>query len=609
MRHLNGKGDRKAKAAVFLTAVIVVLAVVTIRLIHLQVVQAERLKEISDNNRLRTEYVPALRGRILDRRGNVLADNTPSFCAVIDPLISEYRKSPAVLESTLNALSIILKLDAGWLAQKVAREKYSAPHGIRIKCGLSDLEVAEIEERAGRLPGVRIEARPQRRYPGAELACHLLGTVGEVTETEIKSKEYKAGDFAGRRGVEKAYEDLLRGTDGRRETQVDALGRKVGLFGGLESTPAVTGGDLRLTLDVELQRFVEDTLSHYPRGAVVVVDVRDGGVLAMASTPSFDPNKFARGLTPDQWKSIEMDADYPLINRCTQATYPPGSTFKLLTSIAALEEDVISPDEKPVNCVGHYVLGVRSFGCWKETGHGRLNMYEALAQSCSVYFYYVGRLLGVEKLTAWAKRLGLAEPTGIDVPEERNNFVPGPEWYDEKYGVGGWTEGLVLNLAIGQGELLVTPLKLSTLAMAFAGSGRWKTPHVAEGAPSEWREWDVSPRTMETIRRSMYRTVQGDHGSGRLAAVDGVAVGGKTGTAQNPHGEDHSIFIGFAPWDDPRVAIAVYLENAGHGGQRAAPLAGAVLNRYFKEMFAAGAEAGRPAVLRDDPAPRREGAG
>jgi penicillin-binding protein 2 len=589
VRYRNGRGDREAKAAVFLSAVLVVLAVVAIRLVHLQVVQSEKLKEISDNNRLRTEFIPALRGRILDREGHVLADNRPSFCAVLDPLISEYRVHPERLDITIRALAMVMDLDAARLARKISREKYRAPLGIRVKCGLSDLEVAAIEERAGRLPGVRIEARPQRRYPGDGLACHLLGTVGEVTELEIKQKEdggYKAGDFAGRRGVEKEYEGRLRGKDGRRQTQVDALGRKVGLFGGLERIPASPGRDLQLALDMGLQSFVEDTLSGYSRGAVVVVDVPSGGVLAMASTPSFDPNSFSRGLTPDEWKSIEMDGRHPLINRCTQATYPPGSTFKVVTAIAALEEGVISPDEKPVNCVGHYVLGVRRFGCWKKTGHGRLDMYEALAQSCSSYFYYLGRLLGVERLTAWAKRLGLPAPTGIDLPVERRNFVPDPEWYDEKYGEDGWTQGLALNLAIGQGELLVTPLKLSMLAMALGGSGRWKSPRVADGPPGEWEEWNLSPRTLEIVRRGMFLTVQGDNGSGRLAAVPGVTVGGKTGTAQNPHGDDHSIFIGFAPWESPRVAIAVYLENAGHGGQRAAPLAGAVLNYCFRRLYA-----------------------
>jgi penicillin-binding protein 2 len=590
VRYRNGVGEREAKAAVFLAAVVIVLAVVTIRLVHLQVIQAEKLKEISDNNRLRTEYVPALRGRILDRRGVVLADNTPSFCAFLDPLISEYRNSPSRLEETIEALAMVLGLDSDRLSRKVTREKYRAPLGIKIKCGLSGYEVATIEERLSRLPGVRIEARPQRRYPGDGLACHLLGMVGEVTELEIGNpagRGYKAGDYAGRRGVERQYEEDLRGVDGRRQTQVDALGRKVGLFGGLDKVPATPGADIELTLDAELQRFVEDTLSSYSRGTVVVVDVPTGGVLAMASAPSFDPNAFARGLTHEEWKSIEKDGRHPLINRSTQARYPPGSTFKLLTAIAALEEGVISPDEKPVNCVGHYVLGERRFGCWKKSGHGRLDMYEAIAQSCSCYFYHLGRLLGVERLTAWAKRLGFDDPTGVDLPVERRNFVPGPEWYDEKYGPGGWTQGLALNLAIGQGELLATPLKLSTLAMALGGHGRWRPPLVVSGPPADWVEWNVSKRAIDIVRRGMFLAVQGEHGSGRLAAVDGVAVGAKTGTAQNPHGEDHSIFIGFAPWENPTIAITVYLENAGHGGQRAAPLAGAVLRHYFGRLLVA----------------------
>ncbi len=566
-----------------------VLSVVSIRLVHLQVVQAERLKEMSDNNRLRTYPIPALRGRILDRNGRVLADNAPSFCAVLDPLISEYRDSPERLGATIAAMAALMGMDEDELALRVGERMFRSPLGVLLKCGLTDYEIAAIEEAAGRLPGVRIEARPQRRYPHGELACHLLGTVGEVTEEEIgreRGHKYRAGDFAGRSGVERQYESLLRGVDGLRQTQVDALGRKVGLLGGIETVPAKPGDELSLALDLDLQRVVEDSLSHYRRGAVVVADMKTGGILAMASLPPFDPNSFSRGLSLDEWRRLESNADYPLINRNTQATYPPGSTFKLITSVAALEEGVISPHEKPITCFGFYTLGNRRFGCWKKTGHGRLDMREALAQSCSSYFFHLGRLLGVQRISSWAKRLGFDEPSGVDLPMERDNLVPDPSWYDEKYGNRGWTQGLALNLAIGQGELLVTPLKLATLAMAFGGSGRWPVPRVAEGPALEWRSWDVSDSTLEIVRQGMYRAVQGDHGSGRLAAVDGIDVGGKTGTAQNPHGEDHSLFIGFAPWEDPVVAIAVYLENAGHGGQNAAPLAGWVLGHYFGGLSA-----------------------
>lgn len=589
MRYQGDKGDREAKATIFLLAVLVILSVVTIRLLHLQVIQAERLKNISDNNRIRSEYVPALRGRILDKNGHVLADNIPSFCAVLDPLLPEYRRTPERLDTTIGALALLLGVDVNWLRAKVNAERYRAPLGIRFKNGLTDVEVAAIEEAAGRLPGVRVEARPQRCYPNAGVACHLLGTVGEVTEAEVgggPDSDYKAGDFVGRTGVEKQYELHLRGRDGRRRTQVDALGRRVGLFGGLEKIPPEPGEDLRLTLDLELQEFVEDILAKFSRGTVVVLGMKSGGVLALASEPSFDPNMFSRGLSHEEWSSLEADEGHPLINRCTQATYPPGSTFKLLTAIAALEEGVIDPRDRPVNCVGYYVLGNRKFGCWKESGHGRLKMVEALEQSCGSYFFNLGKLLGVEGISSWAKRLGFDRPTGIDMPAERRNFVPDPQWYDEKYGRRGWTQGLALNLAIGQGELLATPLKLATLAMAIGGSGRWPVPRIAENAEVEWNTWDVPQSVLDVVREGMFEAVQGERGSGRHAAVEGIHVGGKTGTAQNPHGNDHSIFIGFAPWRNPSVAIAVYLENAGHGGQNAAPLAGGVLNFYFTRQSA-----------------------
>lgn len=571
-------------------AVAVVLAVVIVRLVHLQVIQAERLREVSDNNRLRTETIPALRGRILDREGRVLADNRPSYCLILDTLISEYRESPGNLAGTVYLLASLLGKDVDRYRKSIEEGWFRSPLGVRLESGLTDREVAIVEENSRRLPGVRIEARPRRSYPNGELACHLLGTVGEVTEEEINGgpdSKYRSGDFVGRRGVEREYESTLRGVDGWRQTQVDALGRKVGLLGGMQSERAEPGQDLSLTLDLELQRFVEDTLSAYRRGAVAVVDMKTGGILAMASRPAFDPNSFAQGLTRAQWRSLEADENYPLLDRCTQATYPPGSTFKLVTAIGTLEDGLMSPKDKPVFCGGYYVLGDRRYGCWKETGHGRLNMTEAIAQSCSSYFYNLGRLLGVERLSYWAQRLGFDRPTDIDLPVERCSFVPTPEWYDNKYGKRGWGPGLALNLAIGQGELLATPLKLLTLGMAIGGRGRWPAPHVIAGPPAEWRSWDISQSTLDVVREGMYAVVQGEHGTGRRAAVKGVAVGGKTGTAQNPHGEDHAIFVGFAPFDDPDIAIVVYLENAGHGGQYAAPLAGSVL-RYCFETHGAG---------------------
>ncbi len=581
------RGNREAKASILLIALALILVVVTIRLLHLQVVKSDRLREISENNRLRTEAIPALRGRLLDRNGKVLADNTPSFSVVVDPLISEYRKHPEKLEATAEALARLIEEDPARLLETVKEKAFKSPLGVKLAGNLKPYEIAAIEESSSRLPGVRIEVRPRRHYPHKELACHLLGTVGEVAGDEIGGDSdtgYVAGDFVGRRGIERQYETHLRGEDGRRQTQVDALGRRSGLYGGLEKEPALPGEDLHLTLDLELQRFVEDTLSAYRRGAVVVIEMETGGVLAMASMPPFDPNAFSRGLTRDEWKGLENDEDYPLINRCTQARYPPGSTFKLLTAIAALEEGLISPEEKPVYCGGYYVLGNRRFGCWKETGHGRLGMREAIAQSCSSYFFNLGRLIGVEKLCSWAKHLGLDDVTGIDLPAEMDNFAPDTEWFDSRYGVDGWGPGLALNLAIGQGELLVTPLKLATIAMAVGGRGRWPIPHVVEGPPAGWGEWYISRSALEVVREGMFRCVQGEHGTGRLAAVEGVTVGGKTGTAQNPHGGDHSIFIGFAPWSKPTVALAVYLENAGHGGREAAPLAGAVLNHYFDRL-------------------------
>jgi penicillin-binding protein 2 len=605
MARRDATGEKSTKANTLLVLALLVLALVTGRLFHLQVIQAEELRKASENNRLRSEHVPALRGRILDREGRVLADNRPSFWCMMDPLAPEYLEDPAELDRTLDALAVLLGEDREWLANKVERERFSSPLGMTLKGDLSDLEVASIEERSSELPGVWIEAKPIRRYPHGKLAAHLLGCVGEVTAEEVGGAGkggYKPGDFIGRGGIEEQMEGHLRGVNGRKCAEVNALGIRVDPASS-EERAAEPGEDLVLALDLDVQSWVERELKAFPAGAVVVVRIDDGGIVAMASKPSFDPNKFARGLSRQEWKALEGDKLCPLINRCVQATYPPGSTFKLVTAAAALEEGVISPDDRPVNCPGFYILGNRRYGCWKETGHGRLDLIQAVAQSCDCYFYHLGRELGVERLSAWMVKLGLDTPTGVDLPVEKRSFVPDPEWYDKRYGERGWTEGLALNLAIGQGELLTTPLKLATVAMAVGGSGRWPVPHLTRDAASaDFGTWDVSEETLDLLRRAMLEVVQGEKGSGRRAAVPGINVGGKTGTVQNPHGEDHSVFIGFAPWPSPEIAISVFLENSGHGGEKAAPLAGRVLGYYFGTLSAENT-VNEPAVQDEAPGP------
>jgi penicillin-binding protein 2 len=590
MAHVDVTSEKSSKATTFLIIALMALGLVAVRLFHLQVIRAEELREASKNNRLRAERIPALRGRILDREGMILADSRPSFWCMIDPLASEYVEQPERLDKTLAALAILLDEDYQWLANKVEKERFRAPLGVTLRGDLSDFEVASIEERTRELPGVWIEAKPLRCYPQGTLAAHLLGCVGQVTADEVGNGEeggYKPGEFIGRGGIEERLDSHLRGEDGRKCAEVNALGVRVDPFIRSEEKPARPGQDMVLTIDLELQSQVERELAAFPSGSVTVVRISDGGILAMASSPSFDPNAFARGLSKQEWAALEGDDRYPLVNRCIQASYPPGSTLKLITAVAALEEGLISPEDRPVNCTGYYVMGNRRYHCWKESGHGRLDLVQAIAQSCDCYFYHLGRLLGVEKLSAWMKRLGLDTLTGVDLPGEKRSFVPDPTWYDERYGRGKWTDGIALNLAIGQGELLMTPLKLATIAMAIGGSGRWCTPHLLQGDASEgMHSWDVSESTLDVIRRGMLEAVQGEKGSARLAAVPGFQIAGKTGTVQNPHGKDHSVFIGFAPWPSPQVAISVFLEHSGHGGENAAPLAGRILSYYLGTLHA-----------------------
>ena len=551
-------------------------------------------RELSEENRIRVEVLTAPRGEIRDRKGRLLADCVPSFTVTLDPFDKVYTRDPARLDSTLQALAPILGVDAASLRDKIRKERKVSFLPIRLRRNVEKRSVAFVSEHLDRLPGVQVESEPLRRYPLGLMASHLLGYVGEISDKELLDpvySNYLSGDLIGRMGIERGYEKLLRGVDGKRFVEVNALGRKGEFLGEKHPILPTRGTDLTLTIDLDVQRAAEEAFEPGARGAVVALDPRNGDVLALASKPNYDPNEFSMGITQERWSELSSGGNYPLFNRAIQAAYPPGSTIKPFTALAGLENGVMTPGTFfAQSCTGEFRFGTRLFGCWKHEGHGSLSMHNAIVRSCDVYFYQLGIRIGLERLSAFMSKLTLSDKTGIDLPQERRGLYPDPAWYDKRFGAGRWSRGIILNLAIGQGEVILTPVKLAQIAAFIANGGTLWKPHLirsvgstaaAASGDSIGQYVALDARSLAAVRSAMASVVSDPQGTGGQARLDSISVAGKTGTAQNPHGKDHALFICFAPVDAPRIAVAVLVENAGHGSTAAAPIARKVLQSFF----------------------------
>jgi penicillin-binding protein 2 len=596
--------SKYSRARVLRAIAVVLLAVIVGRLFYFQVWHGKAYAEQAKNNRVRLEILPRIRGRILDRNGKIIVENTMSYCLLFDPFEKEFVSKKIQVDEVLTKVSRLLGMDRldEWKAL-VEKGKETPFRPVTLFCNLDIAQISIMEEHRDELPGTRIEARPRRFYEHGELACHLVGYMSEVTKEEMKASledVYEPGDMVGRVGVEGNGEEALRGRNGKEYVEVDARGRRVEPTPDRPPLPAkelpLAGMDLVLTVDMELQKAAEEALGEGRTGAIVVIDPRDGAILAMVSKPGFDPNIFSVGLSSEDWEKLNSDSTHPLLNRATQALYPPGSTMKLLAATAALEEGVARRDTQLEPCTGSYKFGRRTFGCWKEGGHGRLSFFEAIEGSCDIYFYQLGLRLGMDRLAEYADRFGLNQTTGVELEGEKSSFYPNTEWYDQRYGKGKWGKGVLLNLSIGQGEILVTPIGLASFCAAIANGGHLYSPYIVaaqlpygSGKVSVERPLHRKPRavvglsdsTTAILKEAMEAVVSGPTGTGRMAAVQGIRVAGKTGTAQNPHGQDHALFMGFAPVENPEMAFAVVVENAGHGGSIAAPVAREIVRFYF----------------------------
>jgi penicillin-binding protein 2 len=457
--------------------------------------------------------------------------------------------------------------------------------------------ISILEEQARDYPGISYSVESVRRYQNDISAGTFIGYTGEVSPKELESeiyKDYRPGSLVGKKGVERTYDHRMRGLEGTRYVEVSARGQIIGKYRDKPEIPPRPGNDIVLTIDNDLQRFIVANFDSVKCcGAVVAMEPHNGAILALASFPEFDPNLFSGVIPPKVWDSINTDTTYPLFNRPLTGEYPPGSTTKLITAGAVLEEKLVTPTFLLESCRGGMQFGNRFFRCWDPAGHGRTNVYEAIEQSCDVYFYQVGKMLGIDTWADYARQCGFGKETGIDIPSEKKGVVADTEFFDKRDGKGKWSPNEALNLAIGQGAFSVTPLQLAQFYCGLANGGVVYRPHLikeflkADGSIEAFRP-EVSFRlpftktTLEVLTQALDSVVQGDHGTARGQQNEFFRIAGKTGTAQNPHGDDHAWFACYAPCDNPRIVVVVLVENAGHGSEEAAPLAGKILKYYLQ---------------------------
>ena len=565
---------------------------IVVGLLRLQVVQHDEYSELSKENRVRLEVLRAPRGAIFDRHGELLADSAPSFSIVFRPFPSESVHTLQLTQSAswVNRVADLVELDTLEVRRRVVQANRSGQSAL-LRRSAPFAVMAAVEETRAELPGIEVQVEPLRHYPHGTWAAHLLGYAGEVNDIELDSlvdQGYRAGDLIGRTGVESSYEDILRGRDGAEYVVVNAMGKRVAALSEGPPLRPEPGHNLTLTLDLKIQRALEQAMSGVARGAAIALDPRDGGILALVSRPTFDPNEFSGGVSFSRWEELSSGGSNPLLNRALQGVYPPGSTFKIVTMLAALRNGAATASTRLAPCTGHYQFGGRSFACWKPSGHGSLDFVEALQHSCDVYFYQIGPRVGLPHLEETARALGLGDRTGVDLPGEHRGLIPSEAWYDRRWGAGKWRKGMMLNLAIGQGELLLTPIQLALLGAEAANGGHPLRPHIvrsAAGVPNFHIErptqsgLEAAPAVWDALHRGLELVIES--GTGTAARVPGLRVAGKTGTAQNPHGKDHALFVCYAPAEDPQIVLAFVIENSGHGGTIAAPMAGQILRDLY----------------------------
>jgi len=577
--------DLNKRKNVYYLFSLVVFVLLSFRLVQLQLINPEKFDKEAEKNSVKTVITTPARGLIYDKNYHLLVDNKPSY-------------SITITKKDFDTTQIDLVAGLAGISPDELRSDLKDIEGTnrfiptRIARDVDFKVISFIEENRETLDGVDYKIEPIRLYPSSNLRCsHILGYTKEISKDQLKNQQgdyYKQGDIVGMTGLEASYENYLRGEKGYQFILQDSKGREVGGLNDSKSDiPAVSGYDLVLTIDAELQQYAEKLLGNR-KGAIVAIDPNNGEVLTLVSKPDFDLNYFSGKLSPQIWAMLNTDPDKPLFDRATQTRYPPGSTYKMVSALASLQEGIMKTNST-IPCEGSFTYGDRVFH--GVGGGGNVNFVNAITRSNDVFFYKLVLKIGLDNWSKYGKIFGFGDKTGIDIPEEGRGLLPSTEYYNRVYGPTGWTQGYVVSLGIGQGELGVTPLQMACYCASIANSGTYfqphlvkflKNPNTGELIPVNFkrRELPIDGKYFDLIHKGMYNVV---NGGGTAAAIrtSQVEIAGKTGTAQNPHGKDHSWFICFAPYDNPKIAICVLVENAGWGAAVAAPIAQRIVLKYL----------------------------
>ena len=578
--------NKRRRIAILAYSSLALLAVFILRLWQLQVLKGDYYNKESKKNRVRVIKIPASRGIIFDRNGTALVKNAPYYIASLIPDLS----GEAV---NLTRLAALLDLSVEDLSEKIINKRKHNLEPVRLKEGLSYEDVVRLEAVRSDFPGLIIETEITREYPYGTTAAHLVGYLSLPRKDQLRKGLFSnvpAGTFVGQWGVEAFYDERLRGKAGKRFVEVDALGRHLRT---LRTEAPQRGESITLSLDIKAQIAAEKAFRKRS-GALVAVDPSNGELLAHVSLPSFDPNLFSRGIAEKPWERLQSHPGHPMINRALQSQYPPGSIFKIVTAVAALEEG-ITDGKRNIECTGKIFVGPWKFSCWKDDGHGRVSLKRALIESCDVYFYEIGRLLGIDRIAKYANVLGLGTKSGLKLTSEKSGLIPDTRWKYETKGIP-WYLGETFNAAIGQGYVSVTPVQASLMIAAIANGGSVFKPQLTKRGPAEDPASRIvlKPETVQLIRESLLGVVSNPKGTGWRARSASVEIAGKTGTAQvvkisdtektstDRSHRDHAWFVAYAPAGRPQIALSVFVEHGGHGGSAAAPIAKKTIEEYLR---------------------------
>lgn len=582
---MNDNFGSLIRRRIIFVVIIGFITLCVVQLFNMQILQQPLYSVKSDENSVKPIYQFAPRGIFFDRNHQVLVGNKPSFTLRITPSTYDKKLSPyieAILGMSPGYIDRILRLNqsySNFLPRKIAKD-------------VSFKVIAWYEENSSKLSGVDYVMETQRDYSFGINGSHMFGYTKEIPMEifQKRKNEYDIGDEIGFGGIEKTYEDYLRGDKGIKYMLVDARQKTIGRYeDGKEDQTTVKGDDLILTIDKDAQRVAEEAFKD-KRGAVVAMDPSTGEILAFLSAPEYNLEDFAKVTSNEVWRDLNSNPDRPMFNRASMSTFAPGSTFKMISTIAGLEEGIIDTNFS-ITCRGGYQFGDRYFKCLHV--HGTVDVETSIEKSCNTFYYTLVNKLGLDLWSKYAKKFGFGSKTKIDIPEESSGIVPSTEYYNRVYGKNGWTKGFVISLGIGQGELNVTPLQLAQYAALFGNFGKSARPHFLKSyidsktnerydVKPQYYDIGISKKSFDIVRRAMYLVVNGAGTATNIKLPD-IAIAGKTGTAQNPHGKDHAIFVGFAPYDNPKIAIAVLVENAGFGSTAAAPIARDVIKAYLQK--------------------------